>query len=105
MRRTALSIDLMDRSRFPAGTTFVARGDDLDEHADVVAVDLSRPDAVAAIARLRSAGSAARVVAYGSHVDRAGLEEARAAGADEVLARSEFFADVESALAPAPPPT
>jgi hypothetical protein len=100
VRRSALCADLLDRSRFPTGTAFVARGDELDELADVVAVDLSRPDAVDAIARLRAAGSTAWVVAYGSHVDRVRLDDARDAGADEVLARSEFFADVESALVP-----
>jgi DNA-binding NarL/FixJ family response regulator len=100
MRCVVLSVDLMDRSRFPAGTTFVRDGADLDGEADVVAVDLSRPDALAAIERLRAAGTGARVVAYGSHVDRALLDAAREAGADAVLARSAFFADVVAALEP-----
>lgn len=98
MRLAVLSVDLMDRSRFPAGATFVRRGADLDADADVVAVDLSRPDAIEAIRRLRTMGSTARIVAYGSHVDVDQLASARDAGADEVLARSQFFADVEASL-------
>lgn len=95
-----LSVDLMDRSRFPAGTTFVRRADDLDAAAAVVAVDLGRPDAVDGVRRLRAAGSTARIIAYGSHVDGERLAEARGAGCDEVLARSEFFADLAAVLQP-----
>lgn len=95
-----LSIDLMDRSKFPAGVTFVRRADDLAVDATVVAVDLARPDALDGVRRLRAAGSTARIVAYGSHVDRDRLAEARDAGCDEVLARSELFADIEAVLAP-----
>jgi DNA-binding NarL/FixJ family response regulator len=93
-----LSTDLMDRSRFPAGTTFVRRADDLPADADVVVVDLARPDAVEGVRRLRTEGSTAHVVAYGSHVDHDVLRAARAAGCDRVLARSAFFADVPTAL-------
>jgi DNA-binding NarL/FixJ family response regulator len=99
-----LSTDLMDRSKFPAGTRFVRRADDLTSEAmadaDVIAVDLARPDAVDGVRRLRAAGSTARIVAYGSHVDRERLAEARDAGCDEVLPRSEFFGDVAAVLAP-----
>ena len=97
-----LSTDLMDRSKFPAGTRFVRRADDLVASADagVIAVDLARPDALDGVRRLRAAGSTARIVAYGSHVDRDRLAEARDAGCDEVLARSEFFADVAAVLDP-----
>lgn len=98
MSVVALSTDLLDRSRFPAGVRFVRRGDDLPVDADVVAVDLARPDAVDAVRRLRAAGSTARIVAYGSHVDRDRLAAARDVGCDEVLARSEFFADVAAVL-------
>ena len=94
----ALSVDLLDRSRFPAGTAFARTAAALDPDADVVAVDLSRPDALAAIERLRAAGSAAWIVAYGSHVERDALAAARGAGADEVLPRSAFFADVAGNL-------
>ena len=90
--------DLMDRSKFPAGTTFARRGDQLDPAAEVVVVDLSRPDALDAVRALRSAGSTARVVAYGSHVDRERLAAARSAGCDRVLARSTLFGDITAAL-------
>ncbi|MBV9123000.1 MAG: response regulator [Planctomycetes bacterium] len=39
-----------------------------------------------------------RVVAYGSHVDAAGLRAARQAGCDVVLPRSKFVEDLPSAL-------
>ena len=39
-----------------------------------------------------------RVVAYGSHVDTAGLEEARDAGCDVVLPRSKFVQELPRAM-------
>jgi DNA-binding NarL/FixJ family response regulator len=96
----ALVVDLLDRSRFPEGVRFVRRAADLDDAADVVVVDLGRADALDGVRRLRAAGSAARIVGYGSHVEREVLAEARAAGCDRVLARSAFFADVAAAVAP-----
>ena len=98
MSAVVLSTDLMDRSRFPEGTRFVRRADDLPADAAVVVVDLGRPDAVEGVRRLRTEGSTARILAYGSHVDADALREARAAGCDRVLARSAFFADVPAAL-------
>jgi DNA-binding NarL/FixJ family response regulator len=95
---SALVTDLMDRSKFPPGVSFVRRAVDLDGGADVVVVDLSQPGATDAVVSLRAAGSTATVVAYGSHVDRDALAAARAAGCDRVLARSAFFADVTAAL-------
>lgn len=104
----ALSADLMDRSRFPAGTAFVRAAEQLVDGAvggaDVIAVDLAVPGAVDAVRRLRAAGSSARIVAYGSHVDRERLAAAREAGSDRVLARSVFFADVATAVAAGPMP-
>ena len=97
MTAVALVTDLLDRSKFPDGTRFVRRLDGVD--ADVVAVDLSVAGAVDAIAALRAAGSTARIVAYGRHTSGDVLREARTAGADRVLARSAFFADVAGALA------
>jgi hypothetical protein len=64
----------------------------------VVVVDLARfADAVVAV---RAAAPAARIVAYGSHVDDAALERARTEGADAVLPRSLFFRDPAAHLAP-----
>jgi DNA-binding NarL/FixJ family response regulator len=95
----AYVVDLVDRSKFPDGTAFVRQAGKLDGAADVVVVDLSRPDAVEGVRALRAAGSTVRVVAYGRHTERELLAEARAAGCDQVLARSAFFADVPAALA------
>lgn len=99
MNVIVLSTDLMDRSRFPDGTTFVRKADALPADAEVVVVDLARPDAVEGVRRLRSEGATTRILAYGSHVDAGLLREARAAGCDRVLARSAFFADVAAVLA------
>jgi hypothetical protein len=66
--------------------------------ADVVVVDLTRyGDAIGA---LRSVAPAELLVAYGPHVDEAGADAARAAGADRVLPRSRFFRDLAAAISP-----
>ncbi len=54
-----------------------------------VFVDLAGRDALAAITALKAAG-AAPLVAFGSHVHAARLEEARVAGADEAIPNSHF---------------
>jgi DNA-binding NarL/FixJ family response regulator len=94
----ALVTDLLDRSRFPDGTTFVRRLDGAAD-AELVVVDLSVGGAIDAVRSLRAAGSTARIVAYGRHTETEVLADARRAGADRVLARSAFFADVAAALA------
>jgi hypothetical protein len=98
MRIVALMSDLMDRSRVSAavdGVEFV-RDAGACSTADVVIVDIARHgDAIAAV---RAAAPAARLVAFGPHVDEAGLERARTDGADLVLARSRFFADPAAAV-------
>src|SRR6516164_9018900 len=61
-----------------------------------VIVDLANPglNLIDLIGRLRAAcGIMPRIVAYGSHVDAAGLNAARAAGCDVVLPRSAFVAE------------
>ncbi|MEX0665526.1 MAG: DNA-binding response regulator [Acidimicrobiia bacterium] len=102
MRIVALVSELMDRSRISGaipGVAFVAAVDGVVD-ADVVIIDLARfADAVAAV---RTAAPAARVVAYGAHVDGALLERARQDGADLVLPRSQFFRDPAAHVAPAP---
>jgi hypothetical protein len=105
----ALTPDLMDRSKVGAAAKaldaevrFVARaelvGDLATELAPtVVVLDLSRPgvlDAIAAVAGVEGR----RVVGFGSHVDRELLAAAGDAGCDEVLARSQFFADPAAVL-------
>ena len=102
MRIVAFVSDLMDRSRISAadqGVAFVASVEGAVD-ADVVVVDLARfADLVAPV---RAAVPAARVVAYGAHVDEALLDRARQDGADLVLPRSQFFRDPGAHLAPAP---
>jgi len=89
-RIAAHAPDLMDQSKIRGAldnVSFVRRVDALaSTEADVVLVDLNRPgvlDVVGAIS--------ATVIGFGSHVDDELLDAARAAGCDEVLARSVFF--------------
>ena len=42
------------------------------------------------VAGVRAAAPAARIIAYGAHVDEAALSAARAAGCDQVLTRGQF---------------
>ncbi len=51
-----------------------------------------------AVARLREAVGAVPTIAYGAHVDKARLDEACAAGCDEVLPGSKFSADLPALL-------
>jgi hypothetical protein len=92
--------DLMDRSKVAAGreVTLVASPAQLVAQAGpttTIVVDLSRPGVLEVLGVLVATG--ARVVAFGSHVDRERLDAARAAGA-EVLARSAFFSDLARVL-------
>jgi DNA-binding NarL/FixJ family response regulator len=94
----ALVPDLMDRSRVSAALPDAAFVRDAAScvGATVVLVDLGRhADDVAAV---RAVTPDARIVAFGSHVDEAALAAARAAGADLVLPRSQFFRDPAAAL-------
>jgi len=78
--------DLMDRSKL-AGVRFVRRLEDLlDAEEATVLVDLSRPGVLEILPRL----AGRRVVGFGSHVDRATLEAAQAAGC-QALPRSQLF--------------
>jgi hypothetical protein len=102
MRVVAYVPDLMDRSKVAAAgpsVSFVptpAALVDAGAEADVVVVDLGRPGVVDVLPALVATG--ARVVAFGSHVDRATLDAARAAGGEEVLPRSAFFRDLPRLL-------
>lgn len=84
----------------------VGRSDQLDQAmADgpprAILIDLAAGDLVtpAALASLRARVPAARLVAFGSHVDTASLDAAREAGCDEVMPRSKFVADFPTLLA------
>ncbi|MCU0312061.1 MAG: hypothetical protein MUE36_14095 [Acidimicrobiales bacterium] len=105
MSVVAVIADLMDRSRLTAvdaDVTFVrdhraltAALEGSDAGAVTVVVDLARPDALDSVGAAASAG--ARVIAYGSHVERDRLDAARRVGA-EVLARSAFFSRLADLL-------
>ena len=92
--------DLMDRSKVAAAAphaTFVRTPAELAEAAagvDLVVVDLSRTGALEALSEL-----SVRTIGFGSHVDRDLLAAATAAGCDQVLPRSKFFADLSELLA------
>lgn len=94
--------DLMDRSKVSAAAgdvRFVARPEALATAAaaaDLVVVDLGRPGVIDALADVAALG--VRVIGFGSHVDREVLDEARAAGCSQVLARSAFFAQINQLL-------
>ena len=93
-----LSNNLLDRSRIEGAVTrsgaelVVWDGGIVSTEGrlpGLVLADLSMPDAIATIDTLARAG--VRVIAFGPHVDRTGLQDARQAGADQVLVRSVFF--------------
>lgn len=92
--------DLMDRSKVAAAAgegevTFVPTPAGLAAvGAEVVVVDLARPGVLDALAQLGTT----RSIGFASHVDRDLLEAARAAGCQEVLPRSRFFASVNELL-------
>jgi hypothetical protein len=90
--------DLMDRSKVAAAgdVTFVSRPADLavaGEGADVVVVDLTRPGVVEVVGDLGG-----RVIGFANHTSRDVMAAARAAGCEQVLARSEFFARLDELL-------
>lgn len=93
--------DLMDRSKLSGrGVAFAREPRDLVAmEADVVVVDLSRPGVLEVLPVL----AGRRVIGFGSHVDAALLEAARAAGCSEVLPRSKFFAHLAELFPDSPP--
>jgi hypothetical protein len=101
MSIVVLCVDLMDRSHIAVAhpdAVFVRTPAALLErvvasNAESVIVDLSRPGALDAIIAVVATGVS--VTGYGSHVDAAMLDAARAAGCTEVLPRSRFFARLE----------
>ncbi len=80
------SIDLLDQAR--------------QDPPICVIVDLSHPGLNLSefVAALKSAAVPPKIVAYGSHVDVAGLKAAREAGCDFVLPRSQFVERLPTAL-------
>jgi DNA-binding NarL/FixJ family response regulator len=98
MKIVAMTTDLMDRSRISAALGEVTFASDPAQcaDADVVVIDLARH--TSAVPMVRTAAPAARIVAFGPHVDTEVLERAAADGADIVLPRSRFFQDPAAAL-------
>lgn len=66
-----------------------------------VILDLNAPglDIPAVIGNLKERNNPPRVIGFGSHVDTATLDAARAAGCDEVMPRSRFVKELEEKLA------
>ncbi|MEM8781812.1 MAG: hypothetical protein AAGE65_03060 [Planctomycetota bacterium] len=62
-------------------------------------VEVSREDALELITIAHEHPARPRVVAFGPHVDAARLEAARTAGADEVMARGAFAAQLPALVA------
>jgi hypothetical protein len=98
MRRVAAYVpDLMDRSKVAAAgaeVTFAPSPTALvGIDADVIVVDLGRPGVLEVLPRLQLP-----VIGFASHVDRDLLGAARAAGCDQVFARSAFFSRVAELL-------
>ncbi|MGH9225820.1 MAG: hypothetical protein ACRD2W_19000 [Acidimicrobiales bacterium] len=101
MKVVAYVPDLMDRSKVaaaPADVTFVRQPGELadaaaSESADLVVVDVTRPGAIEAVA-----GLSTKVIAFSKHTNREAMDAATAAGADQVLARSAFFARINELL-------
>ncbi len=105
MKIVAYVPDLMDRSKVAAAAdvTFVARPDDLADtatanRADLVVVDVTRPGVVEALGDIP-----VRVLGFSKHTNREAIDAALAAGADQVLARSAFFARLDTLLADSVP--
>ena len=91
--------DLMDRSKVAAAgdCVFVSRPHDLaalSPSADVVVVDLTRPGVIDVIGDLDGP-----VIGFANHTARDVMDAARAAGCEQVLKRSEFFARIDELLA------
>ena len=98
-RVVAFVPDLMDRSKVAAAgdCIFVSRPADLaalSAEADVVVVDLTKPGVVDVLPDLD-----ARIIGFANHTSRDVMDAARAAGCEQVLPRSDFFARIDELLA------
>jgi len=91
--------DLIDRSKVAAAgdCVFASSPADLAElcpSADLVVVDLTKPGVVEVLGDLD-----ARVIGFANHTSRDAMDAARAAGCEQVLPRSDFFARIDELLA------
>ena len=94
--------DLMDRSKVAAAggpdVRFVSGPAELEEAgptAELVVVDLTRAGVVDVLVAL----AATRVIGFANHTSRDTMAAARAAGVEQVMPRSEFFARIDELLA------
>ena len=103
-RVVAFIPDLMDRARLSAPGVEVVFVDDpeglADAHADLVVADRARPGAIESLGAV-----AGPTVGFVAHIDEATMAAALAAGCDEVLARSRFFARFAELVASLGPPS
>ncbi|MEA2704318.1 MAG: hypothetical protein QOD63_2263 [Actinomycetota bacterium] len=101
MRIAAYVPDLIDRSKVAAAApdaTFVDKPSKLAGlDAALVVVDLGRPGVIDELGSLSG-----RVIGFARHTQRDLIAEARAAGCDEVLVRSDFFPRLGELLAEDP---
>jgi hypothetical protein len=98
--------DLMFSSRITA--TARATGADVamlrdpaslaDQTGDRLIVDLNQQGALDAAIAWKGGNPSRRVIGFVSHVDAETIVKARAAGVDEVMARSQFVATLEKLL-------
>ncbi|MGI8807014.1 MAG: hypothetical protein ACR2KK_04080 [Acidimicrobiales bacterium] len=91
--------DLLDQSKVAAAgdCIFVSRPADLAAlcpGADLVVVDLTKPGVVDVLGDLEG-----RVIGFANHTSRDIMDAARAAGCEQVLARSDFFGRIDELLA------
>ena len=91
--------DLMDRSKVAAAgdCIFVSRPADLTSlavGADLVVVDLTKPGVIEVVGGIET-----RVIGFANHTSRDVMDAALAAGCEQVMARSEFFANLDTLLA------
>ena len=72
--------------------TAAALAQQATEQTQLVLIDLTLPDIelVLAVENVRAKSSAAKIIAFGPHVDAALLANAAHAGCDAVLTRSQF---------------
>ncbi len=98
MRIAAYVPDLIDRSKVAAAApdaTFVDKPSKLAGlDAELVVVDLGRPGVIDELGSLSG-----RVIGFARHTQRDLITEAKAAGCDEVLVRSDFFPRLGELLA------
>ena len=114
MQIIALATDLLFATKIRStaealGTTVqIVRGPDslrkaLSDGADLLIFDLNAdvPDPAGLIREVKARPQPPRIIAFCSHVQADLMADARTAGADQVLPRSRFTADLPALLQPA----